>query len=101
MNICEYNSISLYLETKVSLLDRINAIDKLIDAMILSVADSVVTANIAEYNLDDGQVKVKTAYRNPMDVQNGILSLEKIKQIYVNRLNGRVFCLRDENAFRR
>ena len=101
MSFCEYNTISLYLESAETLEQRVASIDALIDVMILSLADTVTKADIATYSLDDGQVKISTGYRSVKDVQNGISALEKMKQIYLNRLNGRGFAIRDENAFRR
>lgn len=93
MNI-EFTSISQYVESKTSLVDKINAISALIDAMELKMLDVIGTVNYTEYNLDDGQMKVWTKYRNPNEVTSGILELEKIKQRYINRLNGRVRNLR-------
>lgn len=101
MNFCEFSSPKLYLESKITLEERVIAIDALIDVMILSLADTVTKADIATYSLDDGQVKIATGYRSVKDVQNGIFALEQMKQMYLNRLNGRVFAIRDENAYRR
>ena len=101
MLILLFDSIKVFLESKVTLRERILAIDSLIDKMILSIADGIDNANISEYQLDDGQVKIKTAYRSPSEVQSGIKSLEQMKQLYINRLNGRGFCLRDEKSYLR
>ncbi len=90
----DFISISQYLETKTSIKDRIIAIDGLIDSMILRAADAVDTANYSEYQMDDGQMKVRTMYRSPEDIMKGVSSLEKIKQMYVNRVNGRVTVFR-------
>lgn len=92
-----YNTISIYLESKTTLLDRICAIEVLIEAMILKMADVTSGQNsvIDEYWMDDGQMKVKTSYRSIDDVQNGVKALERMKQIYVNKYNGRSFVLRD------
>ncbi len=92
-----YNTISLYLESKESTLERIKAIELLIDAMVLKMADVTGGQNsiVNEYWMNDGQMSVKTSYRSINEVQEGIKSLEKMKQIYVNRYNGRDFVLRD------
>ena len=96
-------TISEYLESKTKLADRIIAIDALIDKMILSTVEAVDGMNptIGEYQLDDGQVKVKTVYRSIEQVQSGITALEQIKQMYVNRLRGRITVLRNRDVFRR
>ena len=56
---------------------------------------------ISEYQLDDGQVKIRTAYRSIKEVEDGILALERMKHLYLNRLNGRITILRDEKSYRR
>lgn len=100
---CEFESITLFLESEQTIVGRISALDKLIDAMILSLAEhtSGAGATISEYQLDDGQVKIRTAYRSIKEVEDGLQALEKMRQIYINRYNGRVTVLRDEKSFRR
>lgn len=99
---CEFTSITTYLESQDSVKGKINAINALIDAMIISMAEHAIGAGstIGEYALDDGQVKVKTVYRSITEVSNGIETLEKMKQLYINRFNGRKIILRDERSFR-
>lgn len=87
-------TISQYVESKESLLDKINAIQALIDAMILKGLDVVGSAEYEEYQMDDGQMKVRTRYRSIEDFNNGIKFLEQTKQRYVNRYNGRVGVMR-------
>lgn len=98
-----YNTISLYLESKTSVLERIKAIEILIDAMSLKIGDVASGQNsiISEYWMDDGQMKVKTVYRSLADVEAGISALEKLKQRYVNKYNGRDFVLRDVRGLNR
>lgn len=90
-------SISQYIECRTTLHDKILAIDSLIAAMELKLLDTVGSANYSEYQMDDGQMKVRTMYRSPKDVTAGILELEKLKQRYVNRYNGRCVTLRGGN----
>lgn len=95
-------TISVYLESKKSLLEKINAIDALIDTMIAKTADVAGGQGsiINEYWMDDGQMKVKTVYRSIAEVEAGITALEKIKQRYVNRFDGRCMVLRDVRGLR-
>ena len=95
-------TISIYLQSKTSLLEKINAIDALIDTMLAKTAEVAGGQGsiISEYWMDDGQMKVKTAYRSIADVEQGITALEKIKQRYVNSFNGRGFVLRDVRGLR-
>lgn len=90
-------SVESYIECKSTVIDKIKAINALIDKFelkLLEVGDSV---SYDEYQLDDGQMKVRTKYRSANDVLNAINNLEKLKQRYVNRLNGRVTVLRSGN----
>lgn len=91
-----------YIESKTTLRERIKAIDALIDAMILRMTDVVNGMNVSveEYQMDDGQMKIRTRYRNVKDVEVGVASLEKMKQMFMNRLNGRVMNVRDLRSFR-
>jgi len=91
-----------YIESKTTLLARIIAIDALIDTMILRLADVAGGLNVSveEYQMDDGQMKIKTRYRDVKDVEAGVKSLEKMKQMYENRHNGRVFHMRDSRSYR-
>lgn len=90
-------TISIYLESKSSLLEKIQAINALIDSMFTRLAESAAgtAATVDEYWMDDGQMKVKTSYRSIDDIQKGVKALEILKQQYVNRYNGRGLVLRD------
>jgi hypothetical protein len=100
---CEYTSISTYLMSKSKIVERIKAIDELIDLMVLTLADHIggAGATISEYQLDDGQVKLKTGYRSINEVQNGLKGLETMREMYLNRFNGRGVVLRDIKTFGR
>lgn len=95
-------TITQYLTSKKTLRERVNAIENLIDTMILRLTEVAEGQNssIEEYQLDDGQMKIRTRYRTIGDVQAGISALEKQKQYYLNQLNGNVVLLRDTRAFR-
>ena len=86
--------ISTYLECHKTLVDKIKAIEALISAFelkLLDVGDSIV---YDDYEMNDGQMKVRTKYRNSKDVLAGINGLEQLKQRYLNRVNGRTTILR-------
>lgn len=95
-------TITQYLDNKKVLAERIAAIDLLIDQTILLLGETISGAggNIQSYELDDGQVRIKTGYRSIEDVQNGLTALERMKNLYINKLNGRVFQLRDVSTYR-
>lgn len=91
VNFC---TISEYVQSASDLVGRIAKINSLIDAMELVLIDSTGSANYSEYQMDNGQMKVRASYRNPSEVTAGINELEKLKQRYINRLNGRRTVLR-------
>lgn len=98
----EYSSVYNYLDSISSTYDRILAIDALIDKNILVIGAALDggTAGISMYELDDGQVRIKTNYTSTTELIAANTALEKMKQLYVNRLNGRTTVLRDKSTFR-
>lgn len=96
-----YDSASIYIEGATSLCDKIARIDTIIDALMTTALQSAANENIEEYWLDDGQSKIKTIYRGTAQIMESIKSFETIKQLYVNRLNGRVVRLVDSKSLRR
>ena len=104
MQVCYYTKFSDYLiKQKQSDKERLDAIDQLIEMTILKQLDAVTNndPSISEYQFEDGQVKIRTAYRTSSDFKTALDSLEMIRQVYVNRLKGRVMNLVDYNVARR
>lgn len=98
-----YCTISVYIESRSKAIGKINAIQEIIDALELRLVDVAAgqAAIIDEYQMDDGQMKVRTSYRSMDDVIAGISALEKIKQRYINQYNGRGVVLRDVRGLRK
>ncbi len=94
-----FDTCGLYIQSATTLRAKITAIDAVIDALELQAADSVLTQNISEYQLNDGQTIIKQTYRGAKGIADAINSFEAIKQRYVNRLNGRVFRAVDSKNF--
>ena len=90
-------TISIYVGSKTSAKAKIEAIEALIDTMMLRITEvaSGDASTVDEYSLDDGQMKVRTKYRSIRDVEAGINSLIKLKHYYINKYNGRTTVLRD------
>ena len=99
---CKYYTISEYIDSAVNTAQRIQLIDELIDKMLLSQLEALdgKDVTVAEYQMNDGQAFVRTRYRSSADLEADIASLEKLKQTYINRLNGRVFLLRNQKGRR-
>lgn len=95
-----YDSAAIYIDSAQTLEDKITRIDAVINALQTSALKAAETGNISEYSLDDGQTKIKTAYRDVVQVASSISAFERIKQTYINQLNGRVMRLMDQKNFR-
>lgn len=95
-----YESAQTYIESSRSLRDKINRIDAVIDGLLSNALKAAATDHISEYQLNDGQTVIKTVYRGAEGVMHAIQSFERIKQLYINALNGRAFRLSDHKNFR-
>ena len=89
-----YDSASIYIDSRSSDRAKIAAINSIIDKLLILAASAAENPSgpviIDEYEINDGQSKIRTRYRSFDDIQKSITAFEKLKQIYVNRLNGRV-----------
>lgn len=92
-----YNTISAYVGSKKTARERVEALELLIGTMMLRLTEAVEgqAANVNEYEINDGQMKIRTHYRSVSDVEKGIDSLIKLKNYYINQYNGRQTVLRD------
>jgi len=84
-----YTSISLYIESATDLEDKVVKYNAIISALEDAALKGAEMQDIEEYWLDDGQTKIKNVYRNPNDIFKAILSYERLRQICLNKLNGR------------
>lgn len=91
-----------YLESKCDLAQKVAAIDAIINQSLSVLANQAmgVGNGIEMYELDDGQVKIKTGYRSLTEVTAGIDALRRLKNVYVNQLRGRRVILQDKSTFR-
>ena len=94
-----FDSAAIYIKTAKTHLDKIKKIDAIIDALENTALDAAANSDVTEYSLDDGQTKIKTMYRSSTEIIKAIQSYEQLKQMYVNRLNGRMVRLMDGKSF--
>lgn len=92
-----YMTIPQFMEEKSKLIGKIATYDLIIEGMEKALLEATVSGSIAEYELDDGQMKCRTRYRSITDMTNALNGLRKIRQDYINRCNGRVTVLRGGN----
>ena len=81
--------------------EKIEKIDAIIAALEDTALQSAGNDNIEEYWLDDGQSKIKTSYKGTDQIFKSIIAFERMRQIYVNRLNGFVVRMVDSRSLRR
>lgn len=94
-----FDSAGLYIASQSSINAKITAIDAIIDALLITAADSAANAGISEYSLNDGQTIIRTTYRGPDAIYTSIQSFQKLKIWYQNQSMGRVVRLVDSKNF--
>lgn len=94
-------TMSGYIESKTDLLDKINAISAIESAFLTNMLDlfSGTGATTQSYELDDGQVRIKTAFRSMNDVNAALKLLRVQKNVYINQYNGRCSVAQDKRTF--
>lgn len=93
----EYTSISQFVECKSKIIGKIAAYDLIIEAMESAILDATASGMYNQVEVDDGQMKVRTNYRNITDMNNALLGMEQARQRYIQKYNGRVMVLRGGN----
>lgn len=94
-----FESIAGYLGTCSGNQAKIDALDAIIDSMLIAAATAAESAHLDEYWFDDGHVKIRTKYRNVTELQLGIKNMETLKQMYINRTVGRMVRRMDSSNF--
>lgn len=82
---------------------RIAEIDAIVNELFTTAMRSVMKGEIAEYELDTGQTRVRKKYNSPAMVRSEIKEWEATRQMYVNILNKSTgsYRLMDERNFKR
>jgi hypothetical protein len=86
-------------ETRLKAEERIALINEIIDTLLAAQIEFAADPNKQEYGLDDGQTKIKVIYRNLDAVAASIVQWDKVLQMYLNRVNGRMVRLVDSKNF--
>lgn len=96
-----YDSASIYIASKKTLKERIQAIDQILLALDSTELDAALNENKTMYMLDDGQTKIQMSYRGIEGIERARLILEQRKQRYINEINGRNVRLIDGHSINR
>lgn len=84
-----YYNAGAYIRSKSDMKAKIQACNDIIDALILLAADAASNNGVKEYMLDNGQTRIRQEYRSIDEIQASITGMERVKQMFVNRRNGR------------
>jgi len=96
-----FDSCSIYIRSQKTLLAKIQAIDAVIAALEDSALNMAGNDSIQEYSLNDGQTIIKTIYKGAIAIGNAIQVFEKIRQRYINEMQGSMVRLVDGKNFNR
>ena len=90
----------LYIESSASLKEKIARYDIIIAALCAQSTIAAAGSDISEYEINDGQVKIKTIYRSVTAISDAILKFEALRGRALNKLNGAVLILRPVRGLR-
>lgn len=94
-----FDSAAIYVQSAANKVERINRIDAIIEALYDAALAAASNEGVTDYFLNDGQVQIKGTYRSSAQVYASINAFEKLKNMYLNQLNGRMTRLVDGKNF--
>jgi len=95
-----YDNCVLYITCATDTLEKIARIDTIISALEDVELDVAVNAGVEEYQYDDGQVKIRTIYRDMGSIERTIQALTRRKVKLQNTCAGYRYSLMDGNVKR-
>ena len=90
----------LYIQTAATLLEKIARYDAIILALQAQALIAAGDSNIEEYSIDDGQVKIKTAYRDMASIADAILKFIQLRGRDLSKLQGQTMILKSRQGLR-
>lgn len=85
-----YASTGTYISEAKTNAERLARVEKVIDALLETAANSAGSDNITSYSMDDGQTKIQTTYKGVDAIMRSIAEFEKLKNYYKNQIDGRI-----------
>lgn len=77
--------------------NRIVQLELSLDSYYTAQFNASLTSDLGETELDDGQTRVKTKYRNPNEINGSIIFIQQQINLYYQRLCGFGVYLRPHN----
>jgi len=98
-----YESADIFILSATTLEEKIAKVGLVINALLDMSITAAAKGNQAEYNVDDGQTKLKMVYRNVTDITAAVMAYQLIQDRLIAQLNnqrtGRVKRLVDVSNF--
>lgn len=88
-----------YITCSTTTQERIARLQQVIEALENQAINAAGNADLNSYSLNDGQIIIRTDYRNPTEIADAIEVYEKILIRLINRCsNTRIFTVRDARS---
>lgn len=95
-----YEGEASYIVTATDVNDRITRLRSIITALENQMIIAAADAGIDEYSMNDGQVTIRTKYRDPEAIAKAIEAFTKILDRLIAKSSGtRIISLRDAKSF--
>ena len=95
-----YESESLYFSCSTTAIERLKRLEQIIIALENQAIIAASNADVSEYSLNDGQVTIRTAYRNMEEIAKAIDRFQAIYNRLKNKCMGTsIVSLRDFRSF--
>lgn len=95
-----YPSFRAYFEDADTLEMKVTRLNTIIDAQLTLAATSGLEDDVKEYRLNDGQTIINVTRRSVEEIMSTVRKLELVRQMYINRINGRGMRLVDHEDTR-
>ena len=95
-----YDNCGYYIADASTMVEKITRLDAVITELEGAALTGAGSAHLEEYWFDDGQSKTKVTYRTVESIMKAITAFEQLRQMYINRLNGRATLLRPARGMR-
>jgi len=93
----DYMTVSQFIDERSKAIGKIAVYDLLITKMEQRLDTAIDSADLIQYELDDGQMKCRAQYRSVDSMLEALERFRKARQYYKNQANGSLTVLRSGN----
>ena len=84
-----FPSFRAYIEDADELCTKVDRLDTVINALLTLATTSALEDDVRSYRLNDGQTIINVQRQTVDEIMNSIRKLELVRNMYINRINGR------------